>query len=143
MFDCITITRERRDHKQKAEHLINGGPDFRFLAITSVIYFFGDKGTCRSMHICDLHILYFYVFFLLHMQKAVGRKNSVFSTYHLPQSLLKRNMKIEKNQLTNMHGCTCTFVPPKINLREILPKNENQDHHFIKCSAFCRGPVSP
>ena len=27
-------TRERRDHKQKAEHLINGGPDFCFLAIT-------------------------------------------------------------------------------------------------------------
>ena len=128
---------------QKAEHLINGGPDFRFLAITSVIYFFGDKGTCRSMHICDLHILYFYGLFLLHIQKAVGRKNSVFSTYHLPQTLLKRNMKIEKNQLTNMHGSTCTFVLPKFNLREILPKNENQDHHFIKCSAFCRGPVSP
>ena len=86
-----------------------------FIFLNSLINYLGGTGFITTPPVPHVR---------RHIQKAVGSKNSVFSTYHLPQTLLKRNMKIEKNQLINMHGSTCTFVLPKINLREILPKNE-------------------
>ena len=35
------------------------GMVFVFLAITPLIYFLKDKGTCKSMDICELLVLYF------------------------------------------------------------------------------------